>query len=152
MKKKIDRLSELVNNYIIDETITFNQFINCFGHIIEKKITSPHFYDTKMPLLRRDGTKYINEEICTIILNLKKKERIKIKRILPKSQTNNRIMFFYHIELDELNKEISKEIRFKHFAMYGFRLDYTIYHFLYEMRKIIPNLLIDIEIMLYRSA
>ena len=152
MKKKINGLAELTVQFLEDKNITTLQFLSLFKPYVKARIsggfTGGSLEDWKQE--RRDGTKYTNRIAFIINIKVKKKERKKIKRILSSNQTDNELTFFYHIEYDENDEVISKELRFRNNQMYRYR-DFKLYDFLYELRKILPNLLIDLEIMLMGS-
>jgi hypothetical protein len=155
MKKKINGLSNLTVEFIKDRKITFSKFLSLFQPYVKTEFRSRNALgysraDEDWEHVREDGTKYKNRPICVLNIKVKKKERKKIKRILSSNQTDNLLTFFYHIEYDEEGIEVSREMHFRNSQMYRIR-DFRLYDFLYEMRKLLPNLIIDLEITLMES-
>ena len=152
MKKKINGLADLTVQFLEEKNITLSQFLELFKPYVTARLGSGFiggsYADWRYE--RTDGTKYQNKIVFTVDIKVKKKERKKIKRILSSNQTDNHLSFFYHIEYGDDDEIVSKELRFRNNQMYRFR-DFKLYDFLYEFRKILPNLIIDLEMMLYGS-
>lgn len=151
MKKKINGLANLTEQFIDDKNITFHQFIKLFHPFVRTKHLTPITRRAfEWDALSDCPNKYKNIIVCTLHVKLKKIERKKIKRILSSRQNDNELTFFYHIIYDEDDNLISKHLKFRNNQMYRMR-DFKLYDFLYEFRKLLPNLLIDLEMMLYGS-
>ena len=149
MKKKIHGLAQLTSQFIEEKNITFNQFLELFDPYIERD------ENLKLPPMFRwtliDNMKYDEIIIIHIInIKIKKHERKKIKRILTSNPMDNRLTFFFYPLIDKEKNIIGKELRFRNNQMYRMR-DFKLYDLLFEFRKLLPNLLIDLEILLYGS-
>lgn len=148
MKKKINGLSTLIIDYIENGHITIMEVFRlcqpylkiCFGD------PTPDLRGFRKQE-RDDGTKYERKTICVVEILVKKNDRKKIKRILSNSMTDNQLTFFYHVEYNEEGDQISKEIHFMSNRKWRWK-HFRLYDFLYEFRKLKPNLLIDLEMMM----
>ncbi len=147
MKKKINGLSHLLVDYIENGHITIMEVFRLCQPYIKIRFGDPTPTMSGFKKERDDGTKYQTKQICVVEVIVKKKERQKIKRILSNNMRDNQITFYYQTEYDEEDNLISKEICLVNNRKWRGK-PLKLYDFLYEFRKLKPNLLIDLEIMM----
>jgi hypothetical protein len=149
MKKKINRVNELIAEYIISRTINIWEILTIFKPYIVCERKDEHI----TPLVYSESNSENEKTNLLAVFSFKiNKHVVKRNNLRYFRMDGTRYYIWLKQKYDKNTQKTIKEITINSSEYFNFRRrELTLYHLLTVMKRLIPDCLIQIEVLLLRK-